>query len=225
MISKFSQPVFVLGLPRSGTSLIAAALHGCGAFVGETVPGGGPENPLGFFENTYIREKVNKQILDKIGADPLGVSALPALKDLPKVKGLAETLRDLLLYQGYKDGDRWLFKDAKLTLLWPIYLSTFPDARWVIVRRRDEDIITSCLKTGFMRQHSDDPAFWQRWIDDYKRRLERLKQESTLVYEIWPHNLMDGQFSDLETLVGKLGLDWNESEVSSLINPAFWHAA
>lgn len=73
MQNYFNSPLFVLGLPRSGTSMIAGAISICGAWTGSTVPGGSPENPKGFFEHTVIREHVTKKILINIECDPLGV--------------------------------------------------------------------------------------------------------------------------------------------------------
>ena len=37
--ANIDKPIFVLGLARSGTSLIAGALKTCGAWLGRTVPG------------------------------------------------------------------------------------------------------------------------------------------------------------------------------------------
>lgn len=56
------RPVLICGLPRSGTSLTAGILAICGLWLGRTVPGGGSENPKGFFENVFLRERINKQI-------------------------------------------------------------------------------------------------------------------------------------------------------------------
>ncbi|MDH5376738.1 MAG: sulfotransferase [Gammaproteobacteria bacterium] len=219
------QPIFILGIPRSGTSLVTAILHACGVFLGITVPGGGSENPLGFFENIYLREQVNKWLLEKMGVDILGVKTLPPLDQLPRVTGLEDTVRGLLEHEGYQNDMAWAFKDCKLTLLWPIYLQAFPDAKWVIVRRDDEGIINSCLKTSFMRQHSEDPQFWKQWIFEYQKRLLELKKTTPHYQEIWPETLMNGNTDSAQTLIQWLGLEWNEAEVRALLHPEFWHAA
>ena len=72
----FDAPVFVTGLPRSGTSMVAGLLGLSGLWLGHTVPGG-QENIRGFFENVILRERVQKEILRQGRFDPLGVQRLP----------------------------------------------------------------------------------------------------------------------------------------------------
>lgn len=218
------RPIFVLGLARSGTSLVAGALEICRAWLGRTVPGGGPENPKGVFENVMLREHINKRILFDLGCDPLGVQKLPDLYKLPDIPNLSEIIEQIIRAEGYKENRRWLFKDAKLTLLWPIYKAAFPNAQWIIVRRNEEEIIHSCLRTFFMVQHSRDPVFWKKWADEYLFRLDKLKESEVWWREIWPHDLVRGNFSALCQIVHDLELKWNELEVARFINPGYWHA-
>jgi tetratricopeptide (TPR) repeat protein len=218
-------PIFVLGIPRSGTSMIAGALHHCGAWIGATVPGG-PSNPEGFFEHVMLRERVLKPMLVQQGADPLGVRALPPLDRLtpqPELKG--DVLRQLAI-ENYPGGDQpWLYKDCKLSLVWPLWRDAFPDARWVIVRRPAEDIVRSCLRTMFMSQHSFDPEFWRAWVKEYENRLEALKASGVWWREIDSHDAVVSDMASLRNLVQDLGLQWNEPAVRSFIKPQHWHAA
>lgn len=217
------QPILVVGTARSGTSLTAGSLHLCGAWVGQTVPGGGSENPEGFFENTILRELVVKKLLSSEGVCPLGVKTLPDLSRLRARPKLAQTVLQTIHKQGYQGERPWLFKDAKLSLLWPVWKKAFPDARWIIVRRPREQIIQSCLRTGFMRQHSTDPAFWSDWIDAYRQRLELLKASGVWWREIDTQTLLSGDFSGLHSIADDLGLQWRESSIRSFINPTYWH--
>ena len=218
------KPIFVLGLARSGTSLIAGALERCGAWLGRTVPGTGSENPKGFFEHIMLREYINKKILLNLRCDELGVQTMPDLGNLPDMPNISKLIKQIIRAEGYKENRRWLFKDAKLILLWPIYKKAFPNAQWIIVRRNEEDIIRSCLRTFFMAQHSKEHAFWKRWADEYLFRLEKLKESGVWWREIWPHDLVRGDLSVLSQIVHDLELQWNEPEVANFISPAHWHA-
>lgn len=221
------RPILVTGLPRSGTSLVAGSLQQCGAFLGHTVAGS-EENPKGFFENTVLRQEVVKRILNLMGCDPLGVQSLPPLQpviDLPAVENFAEDVVTLLADEGYSGQEPWLFKDAKLSLIWPIWSKAFPQARWVIVRRRHQDVIRSCLGAHFMVQHSSDPAFWQRFIEAYERRLEVLCLSGVWYREITPAELVAGDLGPLQELAGELGLKWRPEQVARFISPEHWHAA
>lgn len=218
-----ARPVLVTGIPRSGTSLVAGSLHACGAWIGQTQQGN-KSNPEGYFENVAIREQVLKPLLVQAGADPLGVRKLPLLSGLPIQPLLGGQVLQLLLNQGY-DGDApWLCKEPKLTLLWPAWRLAFPQARWVIVRRRPEDIIESCLRTDFMNQHSRDPEFWKDWVQAYERRLDILKASGVWWREVEAVQLVSEGAAALRALVDDLGLVWNEAKVGELIKPRHWHS-
>ena len=219
----FDTPVFVLGLPRSGTSMIAGCLDLCGAWTGSTVPGGGKENPRGFFEHIYIREHIVKTILTRAGCDPLGVRKLPPLDLNIHVPGLADLIGKVIRSDGYEDDRPWLYKDAKLTLLWPTFANTFPHARWVIVRRDEDSIIDSCLRTFFMNQHSSERAYWAHFVKEYLLRLEQLKRSGVWCYEISSRDVIEGDFSSLRELVQNLGLTYREEALVEFVTPAYWH--
>lgn len=217
------RPILVTGMPRSGTSLVAGCLHVCGAFTGACVEPTS-ENPKGFFENVFLREQINKRLLRALGADPRGVDPLPDPAAVPGIQGLARLAIDALRIEGYDACGPWLFKDAKLTLLWPAWATAFPAARWVIVRRREEEVVRSCLRTRFMRQRSAEPVFWRLFCRAYLDRLERLKESGVWWCEIWPEMLVEGDLVPIEKLCAELGLDFARKPLAKLISPRHWHA-
>ena len=217
------RPILVLGLPRSGTSIIAGALQACGAWLGHTVPAG-RSNPKGFFENVFLREQVNKPILQQLDCDPLGVHKLPVLDSLPTIDWVEEKVRTNLTTEGYPGTIPWVFKDPKLSLIWPIWRHAFPQARWIIVRRDVEDVVRSCLRTHFMVHHSTDPAFWRTFADAYLERLAELQQSEVWYREIWPRDVVAGDRQALRGLVEDLEMSWNERAVRRLVKPRFWHS-
>ncbi len=193
-----------------------------GLWLGPTVPGGDNANPKGFFENAELREEINKGMLLDFGCDPLGVGKLPELQDLRSVPALKQRVLGIIARQGYDGGAPWGFKDAKLSLLWPLWRDHFPAARWLIVKRPRELVIKSCLKTHFMRQHSTDPAFWERFCDAYEARLTALKSAEAGCWEIDADALVQGDLAPLRALVEKLGLAWREEAVSDFVEPRYW---
>ena len=223
MAAGFESPIFVTGAPRSGTSLVAGTLGIAGAWLGRTVPGN-PSNPKGYFEHTTLREKVIKPLLEGLHCDPLGVRRLPALAQLPPVDNLSAVCRNLLETEGYPYNTRWLFKDAKLSLLWPLFADAFKGAHWVIVRRGRDDIVKSCLRADFMAQHSSDENLWSNWVDQYNLRLDLLLHSGNNCSEIWPEHLIQGDLSTLEQLVTRLDLAWDAQRTREFILPGAWHA-
>jgi hypothetical protein len=216
-------PIFVFGLPRSGTSMVAGALDVCGAWTGTTVPGVEPENPKGFFEHGVIREQVTKQILLRLGCDPLGVRKLPPVGFRGEVPGLADFIRQIIEKDGYQHDRLWLYKDAKLSLLWPIFNKAFPDATWVLVRRDAEEVVQSCLRARFMKQHSDAPGFWRRYTEEYLRRIDALQQTDARILEVSSQDLVDGNLEGFKQVVSRLGLGYHEGELKQFVSPAYWH--
>jgi len=218
----FDTPVLVTGLPRSGTSMVTGLLGLCGLWLGHTVPGG-EENVRGFFENIILRERVQKEILRQGGFDPLGVRRLPPSVWHPIVRDLREVVGAGLAAQQYDGRQIWGFKDAKLTLTWRLWNEHFPRARWIIVRRPDEEIIASCLRTNFMKQHSSDPAFWRQFVDDYLERLAALQRVVGRSRVIEAGDVAAARFDALERLVGELGLAWRPDAVRAFIAPEYWN--
>jgi len=216
-------PIFVLGLPRSGTSMVAGCLIIGGAWAGTTVVGGEESNPRGFFEHIYIRERVVKRILEQAQCDPLGVAPLPSFDKNLRISGLATRIATALAVDGYRNDKPWLYKDAKLTLLWSAFAHAFPKARWVIVTRDKASIIDSCLRTPFMNQHSQEPSFWKNYVHEYRVRLNLLQESGMEHHEISADRIICGDFSSLRDLTRKLGLTFKESEVREFVTPRYWH--
>jgi Tfp pilus assembly protein PilF len=219
-----NRPIFIAGTPRSGTSLLTGCLELCGAWAGQTVPAT-VDNPRGFFENIELRERVVKSLLRDEGACLLGVRKLPDLFNLKLRPGLAKIVLDILVRQGYAGDRPWIFKDAKLSLLWPVFNEAFPEARWVIVRRNTEDIVRSCQNTGFMKQHNFDDITWKKWIDAYCARLDVLKKSEASCYEVEPSRIISDGPDYLRPLISDLDLVWNRESLSNFISPECWHAA
>ena len=219
----FNTPIFILGLPRSGTSMIAGSLGICGAWTGSTVPGGGTENPKGFFEHATIREHVIKKILKDLGYDPLGVRKLPPVDLQIEVSGLAGILKSVIEKDGYKNDRPWLYKAVKLTLLWPMFRKAFPDANWLVVRRDEDEIIDSCLRTSFMKHHSQDRDFWKNFAREYHVRIDALIGSGANVLEISSPEVIGGNFDHFREVVTRLGLTFKEDELKEFISPDFWH--
>jgi hypothetical protein len=220
---RFDAPVLITGLPRSGTSMVTGLLGVCGLWLGHTVPGG-QENIRGFFENVVLRERVQKEILSQGRFDPLGVRRLPPPAWHPVIKNLRAVVGAALGAQQYDGREIWGFKDAKLTLTWRPWHEHFPGARWVVVRRSSDEVIASCLRTSFMKQHSSDPVFWRQFVADYLERLEALQWAVGWCRSIEAGDVAAGRFDALEQLVGELGLTWRPEAMHAFVAPERWNA-
>jgi len=226
------QPIFVTGPARSGTSLVAGAIRACGAWTGPTI-GGSAENPHGFVEHERIREEVTKKLLRQLGADPRGVDPLPpADTSMFDIKYTSSQLRfdvvSLIEEDGYCVGP-WLFKDAKMSYLWPFYDLAFSDLEpvWVVVVRPDHEVIDSCMRTGFMRsgrQGGQDREFWVDWLLETRLRLGRLAADASWqVVHVSSRDLMRGDYSAMVDVCRCAGLEYNEQAIAGWVDPKAWH--
>lgn len=219
-------PILITGIARSGISLIGKAIHLCGAWEGSPVGTLGREdNP--HFGNGRLRELVMKPFMRGIKADPNGQAPLP---DIDLCKTLAprvaspwrQLVETIIRNQGYEQGP-WLFMDYRNCLIWPIWAEAFPGARWIIVRRNDDDVIRSCMRTGYMSAHKDMQG-WQQWINAHKQRFEEMVEAGLNAWDLWPQEIIKGNLTALRTLIAELGLKWDDADIQNFVTPLMWKA-
>lgn len=211
MLSSLQPPVLITGCPRSGTSMTAGILRCCGAYAGKVNEA---------FENEEINQTVFDPYLRFIGCDPKMLWPLPVYQNMKPLAGLIRRIETNIKFQGYRHG-AWLLKSSRIAVLWPLWMQNFPNAKWVIVRRKDDHIINSCMKTGYMREHKT-AAGWQMWVDAYKKRFDDIHLARAYVREVWPSRFINGDLSEVQDVVRWLGLKWNGEAVHNFIKPAMW---
>lgn len=203
-------PILITGIPRSGTSMIAATVQLCGAFAGEL-------SKRGMYCNDRIREELVKPYLKLIGAD------VNAQKDFPQMVKVPTTWKDrverIISEEGYSKGS-WMYKDSRMCQMWPVWANAYPDAKWIIVRRRTGDILDSCLKTGYMTAYSDRDG-WLTMVHEYEQRFVEMITEGLDCKVIWPERMVNGDFQQLYQTLNWLNLDWNP-EALKFIESLLW---
>ncbi len=214
------EPILITGCARSGTSMIAGIIHKCGAWGGEMTRAT-KYNKKGQFENSVIRKDIVKHYLKSIGCDPMGQKPLPDINNLQPFDIRSRVL-DVITRQGYKEG-RWMLKGAKYCLIWPLWKEAFPDAKWVIVRRTTEDIVSSCMRTSFMRAYRR-PEGWRGWVAEHEKRFKEMKAADMDVREVWPIKAIHGDFTEVKEMIEDIGLNWNETAAKDFVSPELYHS-
>jgi len=221
------EPILITGCARSGTSMTAGIIGICGAFGGDMF-GSTRFNPRGMYENKIIREGITKPYLRNIKADPMCQNPLPDIirvsQDAHNPKFIGQwrkTVQGIMEGQGLEGTMPWFYKGAKMALLWPIWHNAFPMAKWVLVRRRDEDIIRSCQRTAFMRAYNT-PEGWQKWIDVHKRRFDEMWANKLQIMEVWPEKAIGGDLTEIHAMLDWLELSVVDDLVSRFIDPVLW---
>lgn len=226
-------PILITGCARSGTSMVAGIINLCGAFGGN-MSGPNHNNKKGMFENAKIRQTIVKPYLHSIGADPLGQYPLPDTSNMLVPVNWKHKVEDIMRTEGVNDDTVWMYKGAKMCLHWPVWHHAFPDAKWIIVRRKTPDIIRSCIRTGFMNAFSNpnnqqsvgvDNEYdgWLWWVHQHEQRFVEMISEGLNVKQVWPERMVNRDYGQTEEMLKWLGLEWTD-EIFSFIEPKLWKA-
>lgn len=232
-MDKWHSPIFITGCPRSGTSMIADVFLRCGAYGGNVSE---PHrfSPRSLVEHIGIFEQIVKPFLLDIKACPAGQFPLPSLENLAIPTGWQNKIEDILSREGYDGKAPWMYKSNKLALLWPVWEYTYPNAKWIIVRRRTGDIIQSCLQTTYMQAFktsknieaigvTTEEEAWKWWVHWYERRFVEMIEHGLNVKIVWPERMVNGDYQQIYEAVEWAGLQWN-SDAPAIIDPKFWKA-
>jgi len=225
------EPILITGAARSGTSMVAGCVNLCGAFGGDMC-GPNKNNERGMFENHAIRNHIVKPYLRRIGADALGQYPLPT--ETPTPTNWRELILDTMRKQGLREDMDWMYKGAKMTMHWRVWHAAFPNAKWIIVRRRTPDIIRSCERTGFMRafKHTkvqqavgidNEADGWRWWVAQHEKQWQAMLEAELDVRQVWPERMVEGDYRQMQSLMDWLGLQWT-TNVYQFIEPKLWKA-
>lgn len=159
----FSDGVCVLGMHRSGTSLLAGLLARMGADFGpdslHLEPG--PDNPRGFWEHREIHE-INEEILARAGGSWFEPPHLPTgFESTEELADLRERAR-VLLDRDLRGSRVWGMKDPRMCLTLPFWRSLAPGMRYVITIRAPLEVARSLeARDGFHLSRGGD--LWIRY--------------------------------------------------------------
>jgi len=225
-MTKYS-PILITGIARSGGSMIAGAVNVCGAFGGHMAISG--DNKRGMFENIRIKEGLVKPYLISLNCDPEGQYPLLTVPVVSKNWG--RLVDKAMEADGYTDGP-WMYKDSRMGLMWKTWSYAYPDAKWVIVRRRTGDVIQSCIKTGFMKAFKDEEKRnsinvqteeqgWLWWVHQHEKCFVEMITEGLNCKVVWPERMLYKDYKQLCELIEWLGLEWKE-EALCFIDSLLW---
>jgi hypothetical protein len=228
-------PILITGCGRSGASMIAGIMNICGAF------GGFMGRVDGHYENVKINRRLLVPYLQVNDADPKGQYPLPDIGRLTIPTDWADRVAAIMCEDGYCGQGPWMVKGSRLCLIWPVWAKAYPTAKWLIVRRRTGDIISSCHKTGFMRAFHKKEVLcavgakntvegWKWWVHQHEQRFiemtmsGRERGQELFLKIVWPERMVFGDYQQIQETVEWVGLPWQEDKVLSYMDPKLWWA-
>ena len=216
-------PVFVTGVERSGSTIIAKIIASCGAYSGEVTPR---------MENIKIKKLLDHYYLFE-DSDPRGQYPLPNIHTLTIHDNWYDQVGMLL---GDKiDSKPWVYKSTRIAQTWKLWAQAFPDAKWIIVRRKPGDVIHSCLKTGYMKAfkhewernkvgvHTEAEG-WNWWIHEQEKRFMEMVGAQLDLKLVWPERMVKGDFDQVFEMLEWLQLPYDQNKVRNLVKPMLWNS-
>jgi len=217
MIDYEHNPIFVTGIERSGSSIIAKIIASTNVFSG---------NCSRMHENNLIREYM-VSYYQSIGADIKAQYPLPLVKHVPDFQSI---ILDKVYQDGFSDDKYWMYKSSRLAQTWKLWHNAFPTAKWIIVRRKPTDIIYSCQHTSFMTAFKNENTCrlvgvntekegWSWWIKQHEQLFINMIQAGLNCKVVWPDRLQLGDYSQIEEMLNWLGLEYDLNKIKEEIEP------
>src|SRR5262245_17288516 len=151
-----SSPICVLGMHRSGTSLIARVLNLLGVYLGPQEHLMNPDrfNPNGYWEHQEI-VALDDEILARMGGswrDP--PTFTPGWQDSPGLADLRQRARKLI-HDEFGAASCWGWKDPRTCLTLPFWKRLLPPLHYVLCLRNPADVARSLAHTMPVEQAMD----------------------------------------------------------------------
>jgi len=158
-----SRPVVVLGMHRSGTSVVAELIAALGSYAGppDKLPQADIFNPTGYWEHQDI-VKLDTELLESLAAtwsDDVANADVSRLSATQRAAFLARARNIVKSLQGYGS---FLLKDPRMSLLFPLWREVLADPVCVVVWREPLPVAQS------LRTRDDKPllagvALWEHY--------------------------------------------------------------
>lgn len=205
-------PILITGVERSGSTLIARILGLCGVWSGA----------CNNMAENYTITDFNNEVLNQ---HPIG---LPDIETLQIPVNWRKSVEGVLVAQ-HGINKPWMVKHSGLSKLWPVWNYAYPDAKWLIVRRKTGDVIQSCIKTGYMLTFKDpvirneflfetEEEAWLWWVHEHEKRFVQMIEAGLNCRIIWPERMVTGDYKQIYETVEWLGLKWN-NDIPRVIDP------
>lgn len=214
-------PVLITGVERSGAGLIARIVDRMGGFGGTCSR---------MFENYSLTWNLRLRIYREQGVDEMAQYPLPNPDRITITGGdFRQYVEGVIQSQGYQAGV-WYYKSSRVAQVWPVWHRAFPQAKYIIVRRKTPDIINSCLKTSHMKAFSipenrerinaeTEADGWLWWIRQHDNMFRDMIDAGLNCQVVWPDRMCDGNYEQIREMLEWIGLPFDERRVREEIEP------
>jgi hypothetical protein len=206
------EPVLIVGVHSSGTSIVSEILHRSGLFLRANER---------HYESRFFSIFVNDILI--MGGKG-NWSRLPIM-DIETVMSFVETVGMFVrkywiadyLQWGYDGVSQWGFKDPRLCVLLPLYLEIFPKAKVVHILRNPDDVALSLCNTpkgGVVKKHPF--SYWKKFIKVHTGRVLKYADKCHAYHRLTYEDFCRKSVETTKLLFDFLDLEFTEHTVESL---------
>lgn len=182
-----NSPVIILGMHRSGTSLLANLMQAIGVFMGDHLLAGRNDNPRGFFEDEAVLS-FQVQLLSRIRSEhrfspmmdvfqaELDNSIYVTDWTIPSLapEELAQMKR---LFDHRPKLDQWGWKDPRTCLFMEHWSKLYPEARILSVFRHPLEVYASLIRRGDIELALDEAKAIGNWCVYNREIIKCIRQK------------------------------------------------
>src|SRR5689334_984894 len=144
-----NKTLVILGMHRSGTSLLTQWLYKCGLQIGDQLAGPGRGNIEGHFEDLdflHLHESI--LINNKLPSTGFITTALTEI-DKDSILSIQSSLQ-------FKNNlyHEWGWKEPRTCLFLKQYRNLLPNAKYILLYRNFNDVVDSLIRRDFKNQES-----------------------------------------------------------------------
>lgn len=206
--------IFVIGPPRSGSSMTAGFLNLCGAWgrVHRDIQRSGFH--LNVVDKCMLLPNIERAsyLLDLAGTNLPGVpcpeNGLELTDAVPRITGALSSV-------GWQKGTAVVRSHLALPFV-PSLQRQFADAVFVFVHRDPFDAVEAVSRTGWLPLRNDR-QFWHTYISRFNAEMTRFSNmPGVRGYNVRPQLLIDGNDGEIKAVCADLGLTWG-TEADNLL--------
>lgn len=206
-LSASAEPVCILGMHRSGTSMVTSLLRDCQLYLGpdEDLAKKALDNVEGFWENkNFVR--LNEDILECFGGRWDEPPVFPVHWELNEsIDPLFQRASELV--QGFKGHEPWGWKDPRNSLTIPFWRKLIPSLNFVVCIRNPLEVAHSL----FVRGDSKAASQFQLWQHYYQQILAATTESSRIVTHY--QSYFENARAEVNRVANWIGLECSDETV------------
>jgi hypothetical protein len=156
--------LIIIGMGRSGTSLVSSVLQKSGLFIGDSLLGATPHNINGHFENVDFYN-FHKKALAFLSLNTDGW----VLQTIEELNNEFEIEAREIIKQNSRE--QWGWKDPRTTLFLPFWEKLIPEAKYIFLYRNPWDVADSLFRRAKDPFMDEDPVLALKFWDFYNKQI------------------------------------------------------